>query len=70
MMTPMLTIADTIGDAFDRMAVHRATLVTVVDRNHTYELTEAELRGHVARNGRQAMYETLGELLRGEQRAA
>ena len=70
MMTPMLTIADTIGDAFDRMAAHRATQVTVVDRNHTYELSEAELRGHVARNGRLAMYESLGALLPREQRAA
>jgi hypothetical protein len=71
MLKPLLTMTDTIGDAFDHMETFGvAGISVVIDRAHTYDLDEVELRRYIAQHGRQAMYTQLGALVHVERRAA
>ena len=65
MTEPVLTISDTIGQAFDHMETHGVPSVHVVDQKHAYlgTVTEAELRRHVAQRGRLAMYTRLRDVV-------
>jgi hypothetical protein len=71
LLKPLLQMTDTIGDAFDHMETfHVAGISVAVDRNHTYDLGEAELRRYIAQHGRQAMYTRLGVLVPNDERRA